>query len=77
MSEVERICNQFKFQLEESREECQRKMLEMEEENGLLRNELKMKELALKEAEDLFKSQICISPHFEEVARESEVLGCY
>ena len=31
MSEVERICNQFKFQLEESREECQRKMLEMEE----------------------------------------------
>ena len=76
MSEVERICNQFKFQLEESREECQRKMLEMEEENGLLRNELKMKELALKEAEDLFKSQICISPHFEKVARESEVLGC-
>ena len=76
MSEVERICNQFKFQLEESREECQRKMSEMEEENGLLRNELKMKELALKEAEDLFESQICISPHFEKVARESEVLGC-
>ena len=76
MSEVERICNQFKFQLEESREECQRKMSEMEEENGLLRNELKMKELALKEAEDLFESQICISPHIEKVARESEVLGC-
>ena len=76
MSEVERICNQFKFQLEESREECQRKMLEMEEENGLLRNEVKMKELALKEAEDLIESQICISPHFEKVARESEVLGC-
>ena len=76
MSEVERICNQFKFQLEESREECQRKMSEMEEENGLLKNELKMKELALKEAEDLFESQICISPHFEMVAQESEVLGC-
>ena len=51
-------------------------MSEMEEENDLLRNELKMKELALKEAEDLFESQICISPHFEKVARESEVLGC-
>ena len=76
MSEVERICNQFKFQLEESREECQRKMSEMEEENGLLRNELKMKELALKEAEDLIESQICISPHFEKVAQESEVLCC-
>ena len=36
MSEVERMCNQYKFQLEESREECQRKMSEMEEENGLL-----------------------------------------
>ena len=70
------MCNQFKFQLEESREECQRKMSEMEEENGLLRNELKISELALKEAEDLFESQICISPHFEKVARESEVLGC-
>ena len=68
MSEVERMCNQYKFQLEESREECQRKISEMEEENGLLRNELKMKELAVKEAEDLFESQICISPHFEEVA---------
>ena len=76
MSEVDRICNKFKFQLEESREECQRKISEMEEENGLLRNELKMRELALKEAEDLFESQICISPHFEKVARESEVLGC-
>ena len=76
MSEVERICNQFKFQLEKFREECQRKISEMEEENSLLKNELKMKELALKEAEDLFESQICISPHFEEVARESEVLGC-
>merc|ERR1719447_1712963 len=76
LSEVERICNQFKFQLEESREECQRKISEMEEENSLLRNEFKMKELALKEAEDLFESQICISPHFEKVARESEVLGC-
>merc|ERR1719447_1697520 len=76
LSEVERICNQFKFQLEESREECQRKISEMEEENGLLRNELKMRELALKEAKDLFESQICISPHFEKVARESEVLGC-
>ena len=76
MSEVERICNQFKFQLEESREECQRKISEMEEENGLLRNELKMRELALKEAMDLFESQKCISPHFEKVARESEVLGC-
>ena len=76
MSEVERMCNQFKVQLEESREECQRKMSEMEEENGLLRNELKMKELALKEAEDLFESQICISPHFEKVAQESEDLGC-
>ena len=61
MSEVERICNQFKFQLEESREECQRKMSEMEEENGLLRNELKMRELALKEAEDLFESQMYLS----------------
>ena len=70
------MCNQFKFQLDESREECQRKISEMEEENGLLRNELKMRELALKEAEDLFESQICISPHSEKVARESEVLGC-
>ena len=76
MSEVERICNQFKFQLEESREECQRKISEMEEENSLLKNELKMRELALKEAMDLFESQKCISPHFEKVARESEVLGC-
>ena len=76
MSEVERICNQFKFQLEESREECQRKISEMEEENSLLKNELKMRELALKEAKDLFESQICISPHFEKVAGESEVLGC-
>ena len=76
MSEVERICNQFKLQLEESREECQRKISEMEEENSLLKNELKMRELALKEAEDFFESQICISPHFEKVARESEVLGC-
>ena len=76
MSEVERICNQFKFQLEESREECQRKISEMEEENSLLKNELKMRELALKEARDLFESQICISPHFEKVAQESEVLGC-
>ena len=61
MSEVDRICNKFKFQLEESREECQRKMSEMEEENGLLRNELKMRELALKEAEDLFESQMYLS----------------
>ena len=76
MSEVERICNQFKFQLEKFREECQRKISEMEEENSLLKNELKMKELAVKEAEDLFESQICISPHFEKVARKSEVLGC-
>ena len=76
MSEVERICNQFKFQLEESREECQRKISEMEEGNSLLRNELKMREWALKEAKDLFESQICISPHFEKVAQESEVLGC-
>ena len=76
MSEVERICNQFKFQLEKSREECQRKISEMEEENSLLKNELKMRELALKEARDLFESQICISSHFEKVALESEVLGC-
>merc|ERR1719447_1761688 len=76
LSEVERMCNQFKLQLEESREECQREISEMEEENGLLRNELKMRELALKEAENLFESQICISPHFEKVARESEVFGC-
>ena len=76
MSEVERICNQFKFQLEKFREECQRKISEMEEENSLLKNELKMRELALKEARDLFESQICISPHFEKVALESEVLGC-
>ena len=60
MSEVERMCNQFKFQLEESREECKRKISEMKEENGLLRNELKKKELALKEAEDLFEPQICM-----------------
>merc|ERR1719153_1446280 len=76
LSGVERICKQFKFQLEESREEFQRKISEMEEENSLLKNELKMRELALKEAKDLFESQICISPHFEKVAQESEVLGC-
>ena len=49
---------------------------EMEEENSLLKNELKMRELALKEVRDLFESQICISPHFEKVAQESEVLCC-
>ena len=76
LSEVEEKCNQLKFQLEESREECQRKISEMEEEKCLLRNELKIRELALKEAEDLFESQICISPPSEKVARESEILGC-
>ena len=75
LSEVEEKCNQLKFQLEECREECQRKISEMEEEKCLLRNALKMRELALKEAEDIFESQRCISPHFEKVARESKVLG--
>ena len=76
LSEVEEKCNQLKFQLKEFREECQRKISEIEEEKCLLRNELKMRESALKEAEDLFESQICISPYSENVARESEILGC-